>query len=100
MNHQYWVYLMTNYSKTVLYCGVTNDLERRVFEHKTNVVPGFTSKYHVDRLVWFECHKDINLAIRREKLIKKWNRSWKEELINKENPEWKDLSQDWDKYSE
>lgn len=98
MAHQYWVYLLTNRNKTVLYCGVTNNLERRVQEHKSKQVTGFTSKYNLNRLVWFECHKDINLAIRREKLIKKWRRSWKEALINKENPDWKDLSIDWDKY--
>ena len=100
MNRQYWVYLMTNYSKTMLYCGVTNDLERRVYEHKTKSVPGFTSKYVVNRLVWFEDHKDIDLAIRREKLIKKWRRTWKEHLINEKNPDWKDLSADWDKYGD
>ncbi len=89
---------MTNYSKTVLYCGVTNDLERRVFEHKTKSVIGYTSRYELNRLVWFEYHKDINLAIRREKLIKKWKRTWKEELINEENLDWNDLAADWDKY--
>ena len=91
---------MTNYARTVLYCGETNNLELRVHQHKSKVPGSFTSRYDVNRLVWFETHNDINLAIRREKLIKKWRRSWKEELINEENKDWKDLAVDWDKYSE
>lgn len=93
---EYYVYIMTNYSKTVLYTGVTNDIERRVFEHKQKVDPkGFTTKYKVDQLMWFETHNDVDIAIQREKLIKKWRRQWKFELIEKENPEWIDLSKDW-----
>jgi putative endonuclease len=91
---------MTNYSKTVLYCGVTNNLELRVHQHKSKVVGSFTARFFVDKLVWYEAHNDINLAIRREKLIKKWRRSWKEDQINEENPSWNDLAKDWDKYLE
>ncbi|MEP5612489.1 MAG: GIY-YIG nuclease family protein [Cyclobacteriaceae bacterium] len=93
---EYHVYILTNYSRTVLYTGITNDIERRVFEHKQKLDPkAFTTKYKVDLLVWFETHNDVNQAIRREKLIKKWRREWKEDLINKENHEWTDLSKDW-----
>ena len=94
---EYYVYVLTNYSKTVLYTGITNDIERRVFEHKQKISPkAFTTKYKVNLLVWFENHNDVNEAIRREKLIiKKWRRKWKEDLINEENPDWKDLSKDW-----
>ncbi len=75
----------------VLYIGVTNNLIRRVYEHKNNLVIGFTQKYFVHRLVYFEKTEDINSAIIREKQLKKWNRKWKIELIEKENPKWKDL---------
>ena len=93
---EYYVYILTNYSRTVLYTGITNDLERRVFEHKQKIDPkAFTTKYKVDLLVWFETHNDVNKAIRREKLIKKWRRIWKKDLINKENPDWEDLSNGW-----
>lgn len=93
---EYYVYILTNYSRTVLYTGMTNDLERRVFEHKQKFDPkSFTRKYHVNRLMWYETHNDVNEAIKREKLIKKWKRQWKVDLIEKENPEWNDLSADW-----
>jgi putative endonuclease len=74
-----------------LYLGVTNDLVRRVYEHKEKLLPGFTSRYGVRRLVWFETYDDPRTAIQREKEIKKWRRAWKIELIQKENPDWKDL---------
>ncbi|MEP5611608.1 MAG: GIY-YIG nuclease family protein [Cyclobacteriaceae bacterium] len=93
---EYYVYILTNYSRTVLYTGVTNNIERRVLQHKSKIDPdAFTTKYAVDRLLWFETHNDINEAIRREKLIKKWRRIWKESLIEKENPDWEDLSREW-----
>ena len=85
---------MTNGSKT-LYTGVTNDLERRVFEHKHKLIPGFTKKYNITRLVYFEEGTDIDSAIMREKQIKGWLRKKKIDLIEKENPEWKDLAEDW-----
>ena len=90
----YYVYIMTNRSKT-LYTGVTNNLERRVFEHKHKLIPGFTKKYNITRLVYFEEGTDIDSAIMREKQIKGWLRKKKIDLIEKENPEWKDLAEDW-----
>ena len=93
---EYYVYILTNYSRTVLYTGMTNDLKRRVYEHKQKLDPNsFTRKYQVSLLVWYETHNDVNEAISKEKLIKKWKRQWKVELIEKENPEWKDLSKGW-----
>ena len=74
-----------------MYIGVTSDLDRRVSEHKNKLVPGFTKRYGVDRLVWFEVHDLIEAAIRREKQIKEWNREWKINLIERDNPRWIDL---------
>jgi len=92
--NQYYVYIMTNKSRT-LYTGVTNDLERRVYEHKQKLVPGFTAKYNITRLVYFEVTQDVQAAITREKQIKGWLRSKKIALIESVNPEWKDLSMGW-----
>ncbi|MDR0546053.1 MAG: GIY-YIG nuclease family protein, partial [Dysgonamonadaceae bacterium] len=83
---------MANYYNNVLYVGITNDLARRVAEHKAKINKGFTSKYNVDKLVYFEQINSIEAAIAREKQIKKWKREWKNDLINKENPSWEDLS--------
>ena len=91
-DHTYFVYLMASRRNGTLYCGVTNDLLRRVVEHSEGTAEGFTAKYDVSRLVWFEQHSDINEAILREKRIKKWNRDWKLALIEKENLEWRDLA--------
>jgi putative endonuclease len=85
---------MTNNSRT-LYTGVTNDLERRVYEHKQKLVPGFTAKYNITRLVYFEITQDVQAAISREKQIKGWLRTRKMALIESVNPEWKDLSIGW-----
>lgn len=90
----YWVYVMSGRTKT-LYVGVTNDIERRDYEHKNKSVPGFTSKYRLDRLVYFEEHADIRDAIEREKQIKSWRREKKIALIESLNPRWRDLSLDW-----
>lgn len=92
---QYFVYMMTNRWKTVLYTGVTNDLERRAWEHKSKAVPGFTKQYNCDRLVYFESFDRIEQAITREKQIKGWIRAKKNALINSTNPEWKDLAAEW-----
>lgn len=89
-----YVYIMTNRSGT-LYTGVTNNIERRVCEHKNHLVPGFTNKYNIDRLVYFESTPEINGAIAREKQIKGWLRARKIALIDSINPEWRDLSEDW-----
>ena len=91
-NRNYYVYITTNKNNTVLYTGVTNNLERRMHEHKTKANRGFTSKYNVYKLVYFEHFTDINQAIAREKQLKKWRRAWKEALINEMNPDWNDLS--------
>jgi len=91
---QYYVYIMTNNSRT-LYTGVTNDLRRRVYEHKNKLIPGFTNKYNITKLVYYEECKDIKIAIAREKQIKGWLRKKKIELIEKGNPNWEDLSKDW-----
>jgi putative endonuclease len=90
----YWVYIMTNHSKT-LYTGVTGNLARRVYEHRHRLVPGFTSKYNIDRLVHAEHFFDVRDAIAREKQIKGWLRQRKIALIEEENPEWKDLGEEW-----
>ena len=91
---QYYVYIMTNKSRT-LYTGVTNNLERRVYEHKQKFVPGFTAKYNITRLVYFEETGDIQEAIAREKQIKGWLRTKKIALIESVNPAWEDLSASW-----
>ena len=95
MSKEYYVYIMTNKSRT-LYTGVTNNLIRRVHEHKNKLVPGFTSKYNIQFLVYYEAGNDINAAIAREKQIKGWLRSKKIALIDSMNPQWKDLSEEWD----
>jgi putative endonuclease len=87
----YYVYLTASRKHGTLYLGVTNNLVRRIHEHKSKVVPGFTSQYNVVRLVWFECYDDPTNAITREKAIKKWQRDWKIRLIEEENPDWLDL---------
>ena len=88
------VYILASKRNGTLYIGVTSDLVRRVWEHKQNFGEGFTSRYAVHTLVYFEMHGDMAEAIRREKQLKKWKRSWKIELIEKTNPEWRDLWQD------
>lgn len=88
---QYYVYILASRRNGTLYVGVTSDLLRRVSEHKSKTVDGFTKKYEVVHLVYFELSGDINTAIYREKQLKKWQRKWKLDLIEKNNPEWKDL---------
>lgn len=88
---QYYVYILASKRNGTLYVGVTNDLIRRVYEHKNNLVEGFTKKYSVHRLVHIESTSDVKAAIHREKCIKRWKRAWKIELIEEHNPEWKDL---------
>jgi putative endonuclease len=92
--HEYYVYIMASAGRT-LYVGVTNDLQRRVWEHKQKLHEGFTKKYNVDKLVYCESTPDIASAVLREKRLKRWHRQWKMELIEKVNPEWKDLAEDW-----
>ncbi len=91
MRKQYYVYIMTNKLNSVLYTGVTSDLEKRAYEHKSKLVEGFTKKYNVDKLVYYEVFDDINNAIVREKQIKAGTRKKKIDLISSINPAWKDL---------
>ena len=91
----YYVYVMTNSTRT-LYTGVTNNLERRVYEHKHKIIPGFTSKYNINRLIYYEETNSIHVAIAREKEIKSWLRRRKVELIESKNPQWRDLSAEWE----
>jgi len=86
-----YVYILASKAYGTLYVGVTNDLLRRTWEHRTHCVPGFTTKHGVTRLVWFERHESIVAAITREKQIKEWRRDWKVNLIQQMNPDWKDL---------
>ena len=92
----YYVYIMSNYTNTTLYIGVTNDLKRRLFEHKNKLMNGFSSKYNVTKLVYFEEVSDIKSAIQREKNLKKWKRKWKNELIRTTNPNFNDLSKNFE----
>ncbi|MCL4476286.1 MAG: GIY-YIG nuclease family protein [Nitrospirae bacterium] len=87
----FFVYILCNKRNGTLYTGVTSDLIKRVYEHKNDLVYGFTKKYSVHCLVWYEMHETTETAINREKQIKKWNRKWKLALIEKNNPEWNDL---------
>jgi putative endonuclease len=87
----YYVYLLASRKDGPLYLGVTNDLVRRVFEHRSKATRGFTSRYNITKLVWFEIYDDPISAISREKEIKKWRRAWKVVLIARENPDWDDL---------
>jgi putative endonuclease len=89
--HAYWVYILASDRNGTLYVGVTNDLYRRVMEHREGLVPGFTKRYGVKRLVYFEEHGDVEAAIAREKSIKRWRRAWKLQLIEQANPQWHDL---------
>jgi putative endonuclease len=91
MVKQFYVYILASKRNGTVYAGVTSDLVKRVWEHKNKLVEGFAEKYGVDKLVFYEVHTDVENAIRREKQIKKWNRSWKLRLIEERNPEWKDL---------
>lgn len=88
----YWVYILTNDLNSVLYIGVTNDLERRITEHRMKLVPGFTAKYNLTKLVHFEETGDVRSAIEREKQLKGWTRSKKNALIDSQNAKWSDLS--------
>ena len=92
---QYYVYILTNKNNKVLYIGVTNDLERRIFEHKNKLVEGFTKKYNLNKLIYYEMTEDISSAIEKEKQLKNWHRDWKINLIKSFNPMWKDLGENF-----
>lgn len=91
IGHEYWVYILASRRNGTLYVGVTNDLTRRVQEHREGLVPGFTKEHGVKVLVFAELHHDINEAILREKRVKRWRRAWKLQLIEISNPQWRDL---------
>jgi len=91
MERAYWVYILASGLGSTLYIGVSNDLVRRIYEHRMGFADGFTKKYRVHRLVYFESYGDVEAAIRREKQLKKWNRAWKIRLIEEKNPNWDDL---------
>ena len=91
MNKQPAVYLLANKRNGTLYVGVTSDLVKRIWEHKNNMVEGFTKQYNVHQLVWYELHESMESAIMREKRLKDWKRAWKLELIESNNPDWLDL---------
>ena len=93
---KYFVYILSNYTNSTLYVGMTNDIKRRLYEHKNKLIEGFSSKYNTNKLVYYEETSDVKTAIQREKNLKKWNRQWKEELIKKTNPDFKDLSLVWE----
>ena len=91
MSKHYFVYILASKKEGTLYIGITNDLHKRIFQHRNKLVDGFTKKYAIENLVYYEIFTDSIAAITREKQLKKWNRSWKIELIEKNNPEWNDL---------
>jgi putative endonuclease len=88
---QSYLYILSNQPRGTLYVGVTSDLIKRTWQHKEAFVDGFSAKYGLKTLVWYEIHEDINEAIKREKQLKKWNRIWKIEMVEKSNPDWRDL---------
>jgi putative endonuclease len=94
MNKQPAVYIVASKRNGTLYTGVTSNIVKRIWEHKNNLIEGFTKKYNIHRLIYFELHNDMSNAITREKQIKKWRRAWKLRLIEEHNPEWRDLWED------
>ena len=95
-NHDYWVYIITNKRCTTLYIGITNNIRRRLSQHKSGEVKRFTQRYHLNRLVWIEHFRNVNDAIACEKKLKGWRRDRKVALIEKTNPRWLDLTDDWE----
>ena len=95
MLNDYYVYILASDRNGTLYIGVTNNIFRRVNEHKNKDIKGFTEKYNIDKLVYYEKYEDINEAIIQEKRLKKWNRKWKLDLIEQSNPKWRDLSENF-----
>jgi len=87
----YFIYILARAKNGTIYVGVTSNLAKRAWEHKNKLADGFTSKYYIDKLVYYEVHEEVQIAIRREKRLKEWPRKWKLELIEKNNPEWLDL---------
>jgi putative endonuclease len=96
MDKTYAVYILTNFKNSTFYIGVTGNLQKRIWEHKNKVVGGFTNKYNVDKLVYYELTDNVESALNREKQLKRWHRDWKINLIKEINPEFKDLSLEWE----
>lgn len=94
--HCYYVYILTNFNETTFYTGVTNDIYRRMYEHKQHINPGFSDKYNLDKLVYCESYESIDEAITREKQLKSWKRQWKLDLIKSQNPMLEDISKKFD----
>jgi putative endonuclease len=94
-SYNFWVYILANLNNSTFYIGVTNNLERRIYEHKNGMFEGFTKKYNLKKLVYYEHFNQINDAINREKQLKNWHRDWKINLVKSVNPEFKDLSDEW-----
>jgi len=94
VNKNYFVYILTNFANTTLYIGVTNNLERRIYEHRQELIEGFSKKYKLKKLIYFEQTSDITEALKREKQLKNWHREWKMNLIKTINPEFKNLLED------
>ena len=94
LNHHYYVYILASQKNGTLYVGMTNNLERRIYEYKNGIIKGFTEKYKINKLIYYEHFDYVNEAITREKRIKEWKRKWKLELIEKENSTWQDLSEE------
>jgi len=95
-NHDYWVYILTNKHCTTLYIGITNNITRRLYQHRYGELDGFANRYHLTRLVWLEHFRNVNDAIACEKKLKGWRRSRKIALIEEKNPRWLDVSDDWE----
>jgi len=95
-DHDYWVYILTNKRRTTLYIGITNDIGRRLYQHRCDEVNGFTNRYRLNQLVWLEHFREVNSAIACEKKLKGWRRSRKIALIEQKNPRWLDLSDGWE----
>jgi putative endonuclease len=95
VDHKYFVYIVTNWNNKVIYIGVTNNIVRRTYEHRNKLIEGFTKKYNLNKLVYFEEFSDIKLAISREKELKKWRREKKNKLVERMNKDWEDLSRDF-----
>ena len=91
----YYTYILTNWNNKVMYIGMTNNLERRLYEHRHHLADGFTSRYNVDKLVYCESTTDVRAAIAREKALKGWTRARKNALVESMNPDWRDLSEEW-----
>ncbi len=91
MSKEMAVYIMTNRPDGTLYIGMTSNLQHRVWQHRTHALPGFTDRYNLNRLIWYELHSEMRVAIQREKSLKRWRRAWKVSLIQENNPAWQDL---------